>query len=1294
MKAEDRYDRVTELFDQVCDLPRDRRAEFLAEACGDDHELIREVESLLDNDVPEWENKAAAEAGHGMRALVTGLTPPDVAPVQVGRFRVIRPIGKGGMGVVYEAEQDHPRRTVALKVLPPGALSAQHLKRFDREVDVLGRLHHPGIAQVYEAGVAETTSATGHSIQQPYFAMELIRGAPLDEHAHQHDLDQRDRLELMAKICDAVQHAHDHGVIHRDLKPGNILVEPDGRPKVLDFGVSRATNADVYTVSLRTEVGQLIGTIPYMSPEQVAGDPDALDARSDVYSLGVVLYELLAGRLPYDIKGRPIPEAIRIIQEQDPSRLSSVSRSLRGDIDTIVGRALEKEKERRYQSAAELAADIRRHLAHLPLVARPASTLYQLRKFARRNKALVGGALATMLAIVAGASFAVYYAIDAGRSARAALDREASALWASYRTSIVAAMSAFDAGRPQDAETHLRAAPVHLRGWEWRHLWARLDPVLASHELEPGAARDYVFPARRCAFLPDDTAVVAVAKPARIEVIDIITQDVVHTIDVTGASRPTLSSDGQRLAALVANADEVRIWSVANGRQQARIRATGDGVRLMFSDDGARLVIADDRRIRVIDEHGTLVATFSLADTVALDVSHDGEWLTAIHGETARLALCAVASGRIVTDAPSFNDATATIALHPHGDSVALGTGGASRFVRILDAKSLVEERRISPNTGHTIGLGWTRDGDHLAVVTAEGTIVLCDASSGRTTATMLVDDLTAQVPGSSAGPLSRSITLNPSATRMLVASADDVQLVDARPTLRHRLRGHRSFVYLVTFNAAGDTVCSVDMTGAIRLWDAHSGVHLGGLPVPWFMHTQPLTAGFTADGLGLIAGLRTWHADGVWGPLIESPADLEKCQDGSFRGVHLPPETQFRNIDALASPDGTWLARGDKIVVPTSQEQLASCGVFGKDLSPDGARLIAGQHHGFDVIDTKTLERVVVLRGHDSYIHDVAFSPDGTQVASGSGDYTVQLWDSLPRRERAALARRDELQRAALRPRIEGLLATLDPAAALARFVEEDQPNPDELRAAQRLLLLYGLANAQPPALHDLPDIGDFVVSYDARARAAKRASLNPATDNDWFFTRQSPAISAGRSDVSDPPSWRIRRTGAKKESRGLYVCSLTDRVVIETDRRGWRLQARFRIPAGNAGAFEFGLQESEQVWSIAVERDDDGSLLIHQAGNGHSSSHPTDGEFHEIEITCSGANGSALLLFDGAETARIEPEPATNDPLESSKSFVGSELTPSVFFGLRGGLASGYVDVQSVRFDIAAPGRPASTP
>ncbi|MHC4588309.1 MAG: protein kinase domain-containing protein [Planctomycetota bacterium] len=349
--------------------------------------------------------------------------PERPAPKVIGRYRIKRVIASGGMGTVYEAAQDHPKRSVAVKVMRHGMTSRSAMRRFEHESQVLARLRHPGIAQVYETGTFD--DGTG---AVPFFAMEYIPEArSLTEYARDEALSTRRRLELFAQVCDAVHHGHQKGVIHRDLKPGNILIDAEGHPKIIDFGVARGTDADIALTTLQTSFGQLIGTLQYMSPEQCAADPHDLDLRSDVYALGVLLYELLTDRLPYDVSDTPVLESTRMICQQPPTRLSAVNAALKGDVETIVLKALEKDRDHRYQSAAELGQDARRFLAGEAIIARPPSFVYQLRVFTRRNKAAVAAVAVVFLVLVAASvvSTSMYFRADIARAdAEAARDAE------------------------------------------------------------------------------------------------------------------------------------------------------------------------------------------------------------------------------------------------------------------------------------------------------------------------------------------------------------------------------------------------------------------------------------------------------------------------------------------------------------------------------------------------------------------------------------------------------------------------------------------------------------------------------------------------------------------------------------------------------------------------------------------------------------------------------------------------------------------------------------------------------
>jgi len=410
------WEQVEAIFHDALERAPEERAAFIESACGDDPELRELVSRLL-----AGHERGLHHEGFLEPVLSVGGEPaqtaelPEAAPRQVGQYHLKRVIGAGGMGTVYEAVQEHPRRTVAVKVMKRGIASASALRRFEYESQVLARLHHPGIAQIHEAGVHD--DGTGGV---PYFAMEYIPSAQsLTDYADDRDLDTRQKLELFKDVCSAVHHGHQKGIIHRDLKPENILVDADGQVKVIDFGVARATDSDLAVTTQQTEIGQLIGSVQYMSPEQVEADPHDLDIRSDVYTLGVVLYELLAGRTPYDATHVSLLEATRVIREAQPKRMSAFNHALRGDLETIVAHAMEKDRNRRYESANELRSDLDRYLKNEPIIARPPSLTYQLRVFARRNRVIVGAAAAFFLVLTAATIISTGFAVSATRAARA-----------------------------------------------------------------------------------------------------------------------------------------------------------------------------------------------------------------------------------------------------------------------------------------------------------------------------------------------------------------------------------------------------------------------------------------------------------------------------------------------------------------------------------------------------------------------------------------------------------------------------------------------------------------------------------------------------------------------------------------------------------------------------------------------------------------------------------------------------------------------------------------------------------
>ena len=397
-------------------LAAEEQESFLSSTCGDNEELLQEVRALLASD---------ETVNIGVDATVVDSGNRDRCPVpeKIGQFHIRRQIGVGGMGAVYEALQTNPRRRVAIKVLKGCMSTDAARKRFEYESQVLARLKHPGIAEIYEAGTYDDGFGP-----MPYFAMEYISGRrEIDAYIKDKQLGRSARLRLFGEVCEALHHGHLKGVIHRDLKPGNILVDTEGRPRLIDFGIARATDSDVALATMQTEVGQIIGTIEYMSPEQCEGEPDLIDVRSDVYALGVILFEFLTGKRPRKISGTSLYEAVKVIKESTPTKMGTLDRSLRGDLETIVGKAMEKDPDRRYQSALEFKQDVDRFLAKEPIKARPASFVYQTRMFSKRHKAVTASIIIVAIVLVGATSWSLVERDRASRAAaQAQFDRDAA----------------------------------------------------------------------------------------------------------------------------------------------------------------------------------------------------------------------------------------------------------------------------------------------------------------------------------------------------------------------------------------------------------------------------------------------------------------------------------------------------------------------------------------------------------------------------------------------------------------------------------------------------------------------------------------------------------------------------------------------------------------------------------------------------------------------------------------------------------------------------------------------------
>lgn len=481
---------------------------FLDEACGNDALLRDRVEELL---------RANQEAGGflggaSVRQQTTDVQLAERPGTVIGPYKLLEIIGEGGFGVVYMAEQSEPiRRKVAVKVLKPGMDTRQVVARFESERQALALMDHPHIARVFDGG----QTASG----RPYFVMELVRGTPINEYCDQQHLPITQRIELFIHVCQAVQHAHQKGIIHRDLKPSNVLIASnDGVPmvKVIDFGIAKAITGPLTDKTLFTGFAQMIGTPLYMSPEQAGQSSLDVDTRSDIYSLGVLLYELLTGATPFDgdaLKQAGFDEMRRIIREDEPPRPSTrlstmgqtattastkrrsdprrLSQLLRGDLDWIVMKALEKDRNRRYETPNAFVLDLQRFLADEPVAAGPPSISYRMQKFLKRNRGAAVATVVVLLALIGGIigttwgmleareaerfasketlekTKALTKAIDAETDMRAAL-LEREEVLGIY--SVALAAREWDTGQPTRADYALEVCPLEKRSWEWHHL--------------------------------------------------------------------------------------------------------------------------------------------------------------------------------------------------------------------------------------------------------------------------------------------------------------------------------------------------------------------------------------------------------------------------------------------------------------------------------------------------------------------------------------------------------------------------------------------------------------------------------------------------------------------------------------------------------------------------------------------------------------------------------------------------------------------------------------------------------